>query len=249
VSDYLLSDVHLRLDRPDRGERLARVVDRLDADDSLYVVGDLCDFWFASRQRRNHPINCPGLRSLSSFTGRGGRLIILAGNHDRWLGDLYQETLGAEWVDDSLDLHLHGTRIHLVHGHRFGTRSPWKAMMESRAFLHAFASLPTPLAERLETKLERSNDVNREADDRKHLEIYRACVDQLAGSADVFILGHIHQIIDEARPASRMIVLGSWHNHANYTRIDAHGIQLMTEFDPPNGSNEPTLADLKGLPT
>ncbi len=57
VADYILSDVHLRYDRPDRGERLARVVSEMGRIDRLVIVGDLCDFWLASRQQH---LDIPG---------------------------------------------------------------------------------------------------------------------------------------------------------------------------------------------
>ena len=72
MPDYFLSDVHLRLDQPDRGRRLALLVDRLRAGDSLTIVGDLCDFWYAARQFDADPMACAGLRSLASFRDRGG---------------------------------------------------------------------------------------------------------------------------------------------------------------------------------
>src|SRR5262249_39667858 len=71
---YCASDVPLRLDRPERGRRLARWVSRLESDDQLYVVGDLCDFWYGSRQRGADPMTCAGLRALAEFRARGGSL-------------------------------------------------------------------------------------------------------------------------------------------------------------------------------
>ncbi len=48
--------------RPARsGRRLARLVDRLGPEDSLTIVGDLCDFWYAARQHRADPMDCAGL--------------------------------------------------------------------------------------------------------------------------------------------------------------------------------------------
>ena len=60
---YFASDMHLRHDRPDRAQRLARWVDGLSPDDALYLVGDVCDFWLASRERPVDPSACEGLRA------------------------------------------------------------------------------------------------------------------------------------------------------------------------------------------
>ncbi len=155
VPDYFLSDVHLRLDRPDRGARLASVVDRLAASDRLTVVGDLCDFWYAARQHRADPMRCDGLRSLARFRDRGGSIVALGGNHDAWLGPFYERTFGARFVADSIDLDLGGLRVHVAHGHRVGARTSWKALLESRAFLAGFRAAPSPLADALGSLLDR----------------------------------------------------------------------------------------------
>jgi UDP-2,3-diacylglucosamine hydrolase len=231
VADYFLSDVHLRHDRPERGERLARLVDGLGPADRLFIVGDLCDFWFASRQRQLNARDCPGLQSLVDFRARGGEITALAGNHDCWLGPLYRGLFEPEWVEDGLRVDSHGLRLYLTHGHRLGARSPWKAAMESRAFLGAFAALPGPLAENLEARLDHSNDVHREADDRRHIAVYRRMADAMAGEVDMVVLGHIHRATDDPGPP-RMVVLGGWHRGSSYVRIDGRGAEFVVEGAP-----------------
>ena len=66
---YLASDVHLRLDHPERGWRFARWVKRLDGGDTLLIVGDLCDFWMGARLRESELMQCEGLRALADFRG------------------------------------------------------------------------------------------------------------------------------------------------------------------------------------
>ena len=47
---YFASDVHLRIDRPDRDRRFRAWLGRLTRDDALVIVGDLCDFWMGARR-------------------------------------------------------------------------------------------------------------------------------------------------------------------------------------------------------
>jgi UDP-2,3-diacylglucosamine hydrolase len=230
VPDYFLSDVHLRFDRPERGVRLAGLVDRLSPRDRLFVVGDLCDFWLASRQRRADAMACAGLRALVDFRVRGGEITVLAGNHDAWLAPYYAKLFEPGWVGDDLRVESHGLRLLLVHGHRLGARSLWKATMESRAFLRGFAAIPGRLALALEERLERSNEFHREADDLRHLGVYRRYADAMAGAVDLVVLGHIHRATDDPGPP-RMIVLGGWHHRASYLRIDEDGAAFVVEPD------------------
>jgi UDP-2,3-diacylglucosamine hydrolase len=232
VADYILSDVHLRYDRLERGERLARVVRQMDASDRLVIVGDLCDFWLASRQQHLDPKSCPGLRALADFSDRGGSITILAGNHDAWLGKFYQHVLGATWVEDHLEFESHGLQLFLAHGHRLGSRNLWKAAMESRAFLAAFGMIPRPLARLLEARLDRSNEAHLVAADARHIAVYRRRADAMAPSIDLAVFGHIHRPTDDAQGHPRLIVLGGWHHRASYLRIDAAGAAFVVEPDP-----------------
>ena len=214
--DYFLSDVHLRLDCPDRGDRLAALVDRLDPGDSLTIVGDLCDFWFAARQRRADPFACRGLRSLARFRDRGGAITILAGNHDAWLGPFYRATLGATFLADRLERDLGGLRALVTHGHRLGARTPWKVGLESRAFLAAFRALPAVIADGLGAQLQRTNEAHQDDFDRQGLDVYRGYAAGVGDRFDLVILGHVHRPLDTGPAHPRLVVLGGWHDGSAY---------------------------------
>ena len=229
MASYFASDVHLRLDRPERGARFARWVNGLDAADSLTIVGDLCDFWYASRQRDTDPLACDGLRALAAFRSRGGSITILAGNHDGWLGDFYTKALGARFLAEPLEIEVDSFRVHLVHGHRLGARRPWKGWMESRGFLAAFRSIPGPIATALDHLLEHANERRRIRDDERHLAVYRRYAATLRGRADLVVFGHIHTPLVETQTEPRIIVLGGWHYRSSYLKIDGSRAELIVE--------------------
>ena len=211
MPDFFLSDVHLRLDEPDRGRRLARLVDGLDAGDTLTIVGDLCDFWYTARQMGADPMACAGLRSLASFRDRGGSIMALAGNHDAWAGPFYERTFGARFLPDSLEARVQGLRLLVTHGHRLKAHTPWKTALESRAFLAAFRLVPSPLADALGAQLRRTNARNQAEFDRRGLAAYREYVGRLPDRHDLVILGHVHRPLDTGPGRPRLVVLGSWH--------------------------------------
>lgn len=219
-----LSDVHLRLDHPERGERLRELVRTLDpAADRLVIGGDLCDFWFAARQSRLPEVvdQCPGLSALRDFRARGGALILIAGNHDAWLGPFYERALGVGFVPEPLTFEAGGRRVHLVHGHRVGARPAWKAWMESRVFLESFRALPEPVARRLARTLDRTNDRGRARSDLKHLALFGRYARDLADRADLVLFGHIHGPRDDPADSEgpRRVVLGGWHRGASWLVI------------------------------
>ncbi len=226
---YFASDMHLRLDRPDRARRLARWVDSLNADDALYLVGDICDFWFAARQRRIEPTPCEGLKALAAFRARGGELTILTGNHDLWLGPYYRRTLGATLVAEPLLVDAYGKRVSLVHGHRVGGREPWKACMESHAFLTAFENLPDAIASRLDQLLEVRNDRGRVRDEGRLEAIFRESLAALDPAIDLAIFGHVHHPVDDPTTRPRIVILGGWHERTCYLRLDETGVTHVVE--------------------
>jgi UDP-2,3-diacylglucosamine hydrolase len=230
VAFHFASDVHLRLDRPDRGKRFARWVDSLEAGDTIIVVGDLCDFWFASRQFRGDPRRSEGLAALIRHREGGGRVRMILGNHDATLGRFYRDALGAEVADETSEtLEAHGLRVRVAHGHLVGARNPLKAVMEADAFRRGFAILPEFVAKGLERSLDRSNDVHRAASDARHIANFRAIADGLNGTADLVIFGHAHVAFDERRGASRLIILGDWLEGESSLRLDERGAKLVTD--------------------
>ena len=143
---------------------------RLTRDDSLVIVGDLCDFWMGSRGTHNELLRSESLQALGEFRLQGGSLAIMAGNHDEWLCPFYESALGATIIFEPHDMSLHGLRLRIVHGHLLGARRAWKAWMESRAFFEAFAYVPAPFARALDQTLAWRNERGLGTDEERHLE-------------------------------------------------------------------------------
>lgn len=223
MSDYFLSDVHLRDDRPERGDRLIRFLGRLDpAADRLLVAGDLCDFWMGSRTPPARLAADPALAALAGFRRDGGDLSILAGNHDQWLMDFYADALGAEIVAEPLDVESHGVRLHVVHGHLLGARKRWKGLMESREFFRAFGAMPRAMAGPLDAALQAKNRRGLSDDEHRHLATYRDYAAGLPDAVDVAVFGHVHRAVDQpGRP--RLIVLGGWQDRSSFLKVDHAG--------------------------
>lgn len=230
-ADYFASDIHLRFDEPERGERFAKFVETLSPADALTIAGDLCDFWLSSRQRDRDPNDCPGLSALKRFRERGRALTILLGNHDHWMGPHYERWLGASVVPEPLVIDSHGLRVHAVHGHLLGARKPWKALMEGRAFLETFRALPEPAARLLEDRLKNTNDRNLARTHARHLSVYREYAAAHQHDADLILFGHVHERFDEPIGRSRLIVLGDWFTGQSYLKIDGDGARVVVQRD------------------
>jgi UDP-2,3-diacylglucosamine hydrolase len=245
---YIASDVHLRPDRPERGRRLAGWVRGLDEGASVLILGDLCDFWMGTRFSEAEILACEGVRALAGYRERGGTLSVMAGNHDRWLCPLYERGLGAEIVAEPLALDAYGLRLHLVHGHLLGARRQWKAWMESRPFFTAFANIPSPVAGLLDRTLENKNQADLKRDEGRHLAAYRQYADGKRGEADIVVIGHVHQAVDDHASDPRLIVLGGWQHRSSYLKIERSGAFLHVVEDE-DAEPATTTAALEPIPT
>jgi UDP-2,3-diacylglucosamine hydrolase len=234
VADYFASDVHIRLDVPERSRRFARFVNGLEpGQDTLTIVGDLCDFWYVARQHREPRATaaCPALRALAGFRDRGGSVTILVGNHDAALGPFYATTLGLDLRAEPLDRAVHGLRVRIVHGHLLVARRNWKAGMESRVFQRAFAALPDLAARVLDYLRETVNQWNRRRIERRFYALFLTYAARCRGAADLVVIGHVHTPLDAAGSDPRMVVLGGWHEQSSYLKIDDSGAALIVETD------------------
>ncbi len=236
MPDYFLSDVHLRLDRPDRGRRLARLVDSLTSEDRVTIVGDLCDFWFSTREDHGQAEQCVGFASLRSFQGRGGALRILLGNHDAWLGPFYESFFEISIDPEPLEIESHGLRIRLEHGHQQKGKRVWKRWLEGGTFFNLFRMLPNGLARMLEHRLDSVNDARKGESDLRLTEAYRGFVRNLENPPDLAVFGHVHRIADERLDQTRFVVLGDWLEQASYLVVDAEGARLVIVTDRPLAS-------------
>ena len=229
---YFASDVHLRLDKPDRSERFARFVERLNADDVLIIVGDLYDFWFVSRQQRVSRQPCPTEIALIQFRKRGGQLRILSGNHDTWLEAFIEKTYGVVYEPTLLELQIGDYQLRVRHGHRLSRRWGLKLFMESRLFLRVFSRLPNRFALTCDRMLENSNVTHFERQKEEQLSIYRKAVREYRGSAGVHVFGHLHARVEEQIGAARFFVLGDWRTTSGFLVVDGDRLSLVIDSLP-----------------
>ena len=177
-------------------------------------------------------MRCESLKTLADFGRRGGAIAIMPGNHDAWLCPFYANELGARILPDPHDLTIHGLRLHLVHGHLLGARRAWKGWMESHAFFNGFSRMPQPLARVLDSVLSWNNDRKLEADEDRHLRVFRAYAARFEGLADLVVMGHVHRTVDDAHARPRMIVLGGWQAaRSSFLKVDESGASFHVEHD------------------
>ncbi len=82
---------------------------------TLYVLGDLFDFWFEYESvilSQNFHV----LSTLAEAVERGIEIHLVVGNHDFWAGNFIENTVGVKLHHDPLEMNLDGRRVYICHG-------------------------------------------------------------------------------------------------------------------------------------
>lgn len=137
-----LSDIHLAA-RASRSEELVSFLQSHDAD-TVYLVGDVIDFWRIRRGPSWRPSQTQVLSELLSKAQGGTRLVYIPGNHDEEMRAFAGVMLGpVELRLRALHETANGSRYLIVHGDEFDVvmkRARWLAVLGDIAYDIALAS-------------------------------------------------------------------------------------------------------------
>jgi UDP-2,3-diacylglucosamine hydrolase len=200
---------------------------------SLIVNGDLFEFWFEWRTvipRRGFRT----LAALADVADAGVPVLMIAGNHDCWGGDVLRGDVGVDyrfgpWVGDVAGWHTrieHGDGLRPREDRRYRAlrlllRNTWAI----RAFRWLHPDLATPLATH-------SSHASRTYSARDHGRGLREAAIRLArddASLDLILFGHSHVATLERLPGDRRTVYGnsgSWLDAPTFLRVTEDRIAL-----------------------
>lgn len=229
-----LSDVHLGAHAPGveaaKERDLIELLDRLPSGSTLYLLGDVFDFWFDydAPPRRHGPV----LRALHRARGRGIAIGFMGGNHDYWVragrgpGWLERE-LGFRILDDPTVVRHDGLSILLTHGDALGGAAGayrWiRAVLRNPAAIFAFRLLPARTGHWLADRTSASSRGRHDgADLARHRDRLRAAAAaELAGGAvDAVVAGHVHAPERSVHGRGVYLNLGDWAVHRTFGRLE-----------------------------
>ena len=229
------SDAHLR-NGDDHGGCILRSFLRNvpQSGDSLFVVGDLFDFWF-SRSRVVFPGFLPVIDELKGLIARGVRIHLFEGNHDFYLADYFTRELGIEVFPDEAVLDLEGKKIFVAHGDRVDESDRayrfLRALLRSRTFYGLQGILPLPLLWRLATlSSETSKEYLAKPQEGLASKMEAFAQAEFQKGIDAVILGHCHlPVIRKHNVGDRehdFILLGDWLAHRSYAVLEGGRFEL-----------------------
>ena len=228
-----LSDVHLGAHAPPveaaKERDLIALLDRLEAGSTLYLLGDVFDFWFdyAEPPRKHGPV----LRALQRARSRAVAIAFMGGNHDYWVragrgpGWLERE-LGVRVLEDPHLARHDDLAFLLTHGDALGgARGGYRAVravLRNPVAIFAFRLLPPGaghwLADRTSAA---SRGSHSDAALAAHRDRLRAAAVRELARADVHavVAGHVHVPELSQHPGGLYLNLGDWTVHRTFGRL------------------------------
>ena len=131
-----ISDVHLGT-RACQAEMLVRFLDEVDAD-TIYLVGDIVDFWRIKRGAVWPQTHNDVLQKLMQKVRGGSRVIYIPGNHDEGLRDYCGTKFGGIEIErDAIYETSAGKKYLVIHGDEFDVvvrYAVWLAFLGDRGY-------------------------------------------------------------------------------------------------------------------
>jgi UDP-2,3-diacylglucosamine hydrolase len=229
---YVVSDSHLGFATGDIERSLLRFFRHLHGRAGALVInGDLFEFWFEWRHvmpRRAFRV----LAALADLRESGVPVLMVAGNHDCWGGDILREDVGIDFRVDPWEGQLGGWRARVEHGDGLRER-------EDRGYRRLRRVLRNPLAIRLFRLLHpdwgtalasRSSHTSRTYQARDGgAGLRRSATERLRkdGDLELLIYGHSH-VAELTRVGTSVYAnAGSWLDRPTFLRITAARVELQ----------------------
>ncbi|MEP7065353.1 MAG: UDP-2,3-diacylglucosamine diphosphatase [Gemmatimonadota bacterium] len=242
----LMSDAHLGAAPTDRERALAAFLDHARRSaGSVVINGDLFDFWFEWRtvMPRGH---VRVLGALAALADAGTPVVMIAGNHDAWGGDVLTREIGVQLVHGDWDGTLGGWRARISHGDGLRTREDrryraLKRVMRHPLAIRAFGALLHPdFATRVASGTSTRSRSHVASDGGAGL---RAVAHEYLTAhrhTELVVFGHSHVATLERVPSAGVYANpGAWVNRPAYLVIAPERIELRAW----TGSSEGDLLD------
>ncbi|HJU89431.1 MAG TPA: UDP-2,3-diacylglucosamine diphosphatase [Gemmatimonadaceae bacterium] len=231
---YVISDTHLGIGDDDRERErdLVTFLRHLDGRAaSLLINGDLFDFWFEWRSviPRGH---FRTLAALADLKDSGLDILMVAGNHDCWGGDVLTREVGVRFVEGPITETLSGWRTHIAHGDGLRLVEDKKYRMLRRVLRHpasirAFRLLHPDWGSSLARGSSDASRTYRARDEGAGLRAVAMRYLEEHPDLDLVLYGHSHVAALERSPTGAVYAnAGSWLDDRAFLRITPDIIEL-----------------------
>lgn len=234
-SVYFISDLHLGAPNAEaslvREKKFVSWLEQIRPQlKTLYVVGDLFDFWFEYKRAVPRGFT-RAIGKLAELSDQGVEIHLFTGNHDLWIFDYLPGEIGAKLHREPIHIEHQGLHLMVGHGDGLGPGDHGYKFLKkifTNPFLQwMFARLHPNFGVWLASQSSQLSRKHTGGEDAKFLGpeeewLYQYCKEQEAlRHHDLYIFGHRHLPIDlNIGDSSRYVNLGDWVQYFTYGCIE-----------------------------
>ncbi|CAN7312730.1 UDP-2,3-diacylglucosamine diphosphatase [Trinickia sp. LjRoot230] len=209
-----------------------------DSADSVFVLGDLFEYWIGDDMLRVDPFAARIAEVLHTLSERGIALYIMHGNRDFLLGKRFMRAAGAIFLPDPFVVTAFGARIVLAHGdalctsdHKYQT---FRRIVRWRPVQLLFLAWPLKWRRALAERMRVSSEAGRTRPPSPAYDVTDEGVAALfkRSRTTAMIHGHTHKPARHLEKDGTRWVLPDWDldhgtRRGGYLRVDAEGIHAL----------------------
>lgn len=209
-----------------------------DSADSVFVLGDLFEYWIGDDMLRVDPFAARIAEVLHTLSERGIALYIMHGNRDFLLGKRFMRAAGAIFLPDPFVVTAFGARIVLAHGdalctsdHKYQT---FRRIVRWRPVQLLFLAWPLKWRRALAERMRVSSEAGRARPPSPAYDVTDEGVAALfkRSRTTAMIHGHTHKPARHLEKDGTRWVLPDWDldhgtRRGGYLRVDAEGIHAL----------------------
>lgn len=232
-----IADAHLVSPDDTNYRLLLRFLHELEGElDTLYIVGDLFDFWLGFPSHPFTQYNAV-LDALERLVVRGCRLVYFEGNHDFHLGTIFSQRLKAEIHTGPAIESVQGRRLYICHGDQINREDYLyrllRFLLRSRVVAVSVRHFPPSWAQKIRERLQKQSQAGYTAKSARW--DYRRIILDFARSlrnrgCEGVVVGHFHLALceDITETGFSVLSLGDWMEQFTYGEMLDGELRLMT---------------------
>jgi UDP-2,3-diacylglucosamine hydrolase len=230
-----ISDLHLSPDTPEATAALLRFLrETAPAADTLYVLGDLFEYWIGD-EGLAQPFAQQVARAFLALVNDGVPVYFMHGNRDFLIGERFAVASGMKLLTDPAVVNLYGTPTLLMHGDTLCIDDveyqKFRAIVRDAAWQHAFLAKPLDERIRMAREVRGKSEQSKQLKDMTIMDVAPTAVDDAfrAHNYARLIHGHTHRPARHEHKVDgqgcERWVLADWYDHGSYLMCDAGGCQ------------------------
>ncbi len=235
---FFISDLHLAGERPEINTLFFQFLENIAIKaESLYILGDLFDYWLGDDQLDHDPLARQIADALKILAQGGVNVFFMSGNRDFLIGQRFAAEAGLVILTDPTIINLYGQQILLMHGDTLCTDDvmyqKFRVQTRNTDWINATLASPYEARQQLAQSIRDQSDSAKSQKAEEIMDVAEAAVQQAFREYryPVLIHGHTHrpathQYVVDGHECERW-VLADWHQHGEYLEVSELGLKRV----------------------